>query len=1490
MPVKPPRIIGSRSAAEGLGPSEPARPRPAGRRPPLLAVDGALLDPSPPPTVYGRGVGRASMRDAAVSSGTAARPPVGRKAPAPAVTMRFADVDHGSAPSAADLRLLRSPIGRTPFARQNTLERRPAPISLTAETSATSALCAPLLLKSGPWKSCDPGGGGNVHSLLFHPWCPDVLFVGTDNGGLFRGVNLAGPQGSQSAWRFEPFQDGIHGWDIRGLAISPTDPDNHFYALCDGGSGPIFPDSRRQLYRWNPDADDKTPSWTHVPIPNWKHPSAPNQTGRTAGLGLVAVVPLTGTDLHLLLVIGPNSVAIQTGAAQEDEEAESSNPGSFPKRYGRIGFDTTKLSTPLSSAGQPPAAAVLARVMTGNPTDVQGPWWGSPYKTAATKTLHDVYDAYSGFGSIWVDRQGSTASSVVCYLTYAESANHLEVVAGKTIPTVEAAVVRCTIGIAPGAAAVSSITYETIVTRAQVLNALQFESKDTSAIDFAQVAGRRDSAGPQLHLYLSLVLKNEATVLKTLPRVVRVTLRGRKLTTLEIMPSLDALQLAGYVSSALKSHSNLQFLQVAADGTLVAAPAQGGNPSPEVWTLRPRSETWSRATFPYTWTKQGLTRALCFSSVLTKQELAAWRDTWLGALPSAGDNTLLDLDGGPKLLFAVGYKVSTPLRGANNAGDLAPQAMFFSLIHGETTKPTSVQFYVSEGKLQASIDQQNPGSYVSPPHTRGEPGPDGLLWNIVPVPIFAFRHLMADIAGVPESECSVGVEVRQITYYYQGTAEVRFKVLMPDSLDAGTAGCVPPPWEWPTSACLPLTFSSSCMKALIQSLFEEVQQQGSSSPESICNPVGWAAGPAAAASGIHIRLLDQSALPASTKKQNFDWDLGWSSRRRSHTYLDGAPAVWGPLHPGEDSTGARLAYIDHSSSSVITGPVNGPFAPLGSSRLGADSTAMSTAPMWRSQGLGGMWVYDFHVGPVSRGSSGGDAAANQWKERLFVCTDDGGLFYSDSPLDGTAEPVFADVDINIPAAEVVVGPDGLGPPVIGASPLSHITATTHRFAWRDGRYHAEYFVAGCDDAGHGRILLGQDNGTRWTSRVLTGLPSGPVWSMVTTAGMVPDAASKAQGVVYAAVVGHGVYVLPPGKYEWVKVGRFVRLSEDKEKLEDVPLELLEVYHLALCGDPAVLYASVSVLGFKRPFSRPPDAGDSSYPPEKLLQSHRAAGLYRLHVSTTGGEAPIGVNTWPTWDFSPDFLIWRQVAGLEAAGQQDGFGTVGDYPQAWRNIVGLAANKTGALAVAISSVRSSTFCAHAVFDGSIMVSTQAASAAYPDFRLLFTHPLPGGVALSDDGKRLFVALNSYKRMESSNSYTSSAGTSFNATVTPIHKELDSCPLDEVVDWVSVFQDSVHYANDVYFRKDDPAYGLVWPVGVFEAVNWDATANGITSIAELSVSPSTSTPGAADASGESLYLLDLTSNYAEAAQIARRLHLHDKALFVGTSGPGGYWRKV
>lgn len=257
-----------------------------------------------------------------------------------------------------------------------------------------------LLCKLLDWLPASPGTGGNLSALAFST-AADVLWTGSDNGGMMRGTRAAGT----GLWDFSGAHRGLKSKTITDVfSIQGFDGSDLTYAVADENYGPQgIADERNTVFRrvggaamWEP---LPFASCTHV----WAAPVPPTgvytPSGDAVRLGLtgpirltvpsfVRILPLSGDKSRHLIVAGGTSTdykVFKDGAIKRDNVT----PRRAPNFY-----------------------ACLARVREDGTTET-GPWVGATYldQYAAWPKPNGpgnvvsgvVYTQLCGVGSLWLD-------------------------------------------------------------------------------------------------------------------------------------------------------------------------------------------------------------------------------------------------------------------------------------------------------------------------------------------------------------------------------------------------------------------------------------------------------------------------------------------------------------------------------------------------------------------------------------------------------------------------------------------------------------------------------------------------------------------------------------------------------------------------------------------------------------------------------------------------------------------------------------------------------------------------------------------------------------------------------------------------------------------------------------------------------------------------------------------------------------------------------
>ncbi len=89
-----------------------------------------------------------------------------------------------------------------------------------------SCLAQPVADPPPQWTWAGWGGGGFFYSAAWHPTNPDIAYLGGDVAGAYKSVD------GGRTWRFA--NNGLAGYGVFGLAVSPTQPDVVYAATSDG--------------------------------------------------------------------------------------------------------------------------------------------------------------------------------------------------------------------------------------------------------------------------------------------------------------------------------------------------------------------------------------------------------------------------------------------------------------------------------------------------------------------------------------------------------------------------------------------------------------------------------------------------------------------------------------------------------------------------------------------------------------------------------------------------------------------------------------------------------------------------------------------------------------------------------------------------------------------------------------------------------------------------------------------------------------------------------------------------------------------------------------------------------------------------------------------------------------------------------------------------------------------------------------------------------
>ena len=1400
-------------------------------------------------------------------------------------------------------------------------------------------LCDPTPLYPGPWSSCDPGGGGNIHSLLLHPTCANTFFVGPDNGTLARGIYK--PTGGTT---FENFQKGILGRDVVALTMSPTGADDQFYSVCGSLVPPTAQNGVPWLFRFNPD----TKEWVNLPLLKWALPGT-SILSTMYKPQLLEVVHL-GKGLHVLVAV--------TKAVN------------FPVAFGGAGKGT------IATGGSLRASTVCVGVP--GPSFDSMTWYGMPYKaapasegqgTSAPWKVDDHKDPVTvhpcGIGSLWVAPQVDDAS-ITAYMTVAFETPDITNVRYTEL-------VECRIELHPPPGPVKGIQFrvlarswtpgsqddpDTPYTGPQYVGALDLsESYQTWAktpagngpvpFEMVQVAGL-PSANGGLRLWITTSVRQDSNI-KTdklfadFPRVICVTLRGGSKSAVNWASPRNLSVWSVHANGNLDSEAFLKntkmrmtWCRASGAGRIYAAPGSDSSPSLGLWRWDENSSRWERLTFYYGWQSYG--GMACYSATpktggMDKTWFESWFDAFADAYTSAGLDTvtsptaaLHNPDLCPKILMAVGTRANWPQSAARTPYSLpVPNiAVFFNVLDalGKAVSTTekdrsggdkkvdwvSCSFHESGEVLpnQQNLQGSILGINAMP---MGEVDPDGFRWTIVPIPIGAIwgavLETLKDASSKPHS-LTLELRVRSSTSGAKSEHRIRLLPLLPkkDVSLGEWAGAILEPWNWTDDDLLVVkSLSASSYKSakLFQTDEADLEAPGTFDTQL----------------SIAIDTQSSNGGPVAASV-NFDQLATWDYRRaRAGDFFNALAVAPHPSRPAVD----RIVFAAQGDSTVYGSWDDGAsFRPFGSTV--AKSAPYHSDTLWRSKGLGTVWVLDFHFAGI-RGAGG------EWKSWYFVATEDGGVFGGPYDDDDDGPPALMDLNWNIPEYRALPTPEGLGPPTVLSSTVQITYSVTHRFVPNGkGELQAEILASLALRSGTfgGRVLRGapiesaaaatggqpgSSSGPTqrlsFDDRTLTGLPDAAVITMVTTAGTRPGPGSQqAQGTVFAAAIGAGVFALPPGSNEWKRVGAFVTRIQDptsgaweettlvRDPFQPEQNSLLNIFHLALCGGtggPRVLYASINVLSASRI-----DSGYSLTPDElvvlydDLFRSHSAAGLYRLEWATDGKTGiPVNVDEEEPWDQPDGAVVFRHVAGLGAANE---LATAGgpfgassavdlNFPQAWRNITSISGTRSGHLVVTTRSMRAVHPGIPLSFDGGVFACNAATQPqtsplkADPKFELLFTHPWAGSSAFYDLGEeRLFVALDVYGELETDRDPK-------NKSATPFAQEVAVVPAIDA---------GRENRNQYYFTDGSPEVPR-WPIGVFEVKGWKSAS--LLTLDEIHNPPQSSrscSKPSDQVEKSAVKLVGLNDNLCSVAQEWLRLEVGGGRLLAGGRGSGGFWRKL
>ena len=568
-----------------------------------------------------------------------------------------------------------------------------------------------------------------------------------------------------------------------------------------------------------------------------------------------------------------------------------------------------------------------------------------------------------------------------------------------------------------------------------------------------------------------------------------------------------------------------------------------------------------------------------------------------------------------------------------------------------------------------------------------------------------------------------------------------------------------------------------------------------------------------------------------------------------------------------DGGGAHRIALARQSSELYYSDDNGAtFYPLGSEDAGtqqvgaAEEASLAEALRWRTTGLESMSVHGFYQLPSPGPREPG---------RLFTFANDGGVFFSD---DNGETWVWAQT--NVSSRRLVPDPAKPDGPGLGGDVTNIVDVTAMAGRWVGTHMELLLATTNVDHRNNGgRVVLSTDGGWTFSGRALCGLPEGAIWSLA-------EASTNGTGPIYAGVKGWGVYMLPPGSYEWaatgafsqnlgaagpgsvkvrVPTGTFIEIDEDsKDQLECTwldPQPLVVIRDRQ--GVPTWLVTALVSSSANRVFDRASAA---------QTDTASVAGLYRLKLGSAG--------------MPQSGASWERLSGLDVPDS---------FPYTWRFVTGLAADGQGGLAVSTQSVmRGLTW-----FEGAVLHCGDIGAPA-PVFRLVMAHPAARGVAMRNG--RLFVALGRYGRV----SFLAAAAAGHG--VPPWMTQSAQVPLA-----------TTYHPDDLYFELDGPVGGPKGPftkpkapIGVFEVRSSKGAflpaARGLLTRTEVQGKLASTGKSTVEAALESLQmngyldsqlsLQDLTDSQLRNRNLSKlvSLQLLGDSLYLGTFGSGGWRSRV
>ena len=294
----------------------------------------------------------------------------------------------------------------------------------------------------GAWKLLSPGTGGNMHALGLPANRSDVIWVGTDNGGM----NWGGRNAKTGRWSFSGAQAGIFSYDVSDIcALRTLQGSSLTYCIAGTGVGAGNSADLRVLYRrradfrWEP---VELASATHVwstglpPATDSFKPALPNDWLRTPNTHMTApsfvrVLPLPGAPGRHLLVIGGNNGSVRF------EGGRIRIPTTMSSYEQKVKGSATDTEDVYVSRTAPNFYCCIAEAPSEDSPATYGSWVGATYEddnakwASASGALVDPKDpgktstdrrvAYAyptAVGSLWLDPTPQTPDGTTFHLYF----------------------------------------------------------------------------------------------------------------------------------------------------------------------------------------------------------------------------------------------------------------------------------------------------------------------------------------------------------------------------------------------------------------------------------------------------------------------------------------------------------------------------------------------------------------------------------------------------------------------------------------------------------------------------------------------------------------------------------------------------------------------------------------------------------------------------------------------------------------------------------------------------------------------------------------------------------------------------------------------------------------------------------------------------------------------------------------------------------------